>query len=74
MRTAKAYAPVQSDQGLQCPLTEILDTSKCMNGEQMLEWYFAHTQVDLNLHIFGMFQGTFSFDVGHDLKNMTIIK
>ena len=37
MRTAKSpdhCASVQSDQGLSCPLTESLDTTECMNGEQ----------------------------------------
>ena len=28
----------QSDQGLHCPLTELLDTTEYMNGQQMPEW------------------------------------
>ena len=42
----------QSDQGLHCPLTESLDTTECMIGEQRPESYFVHVQDDLNLHIF----------------------
>ena len=38
-------------QGLHCVLTESLDTTECMNGEQRCRWYFAHAQDDLNLHI-----------------------
>ena len=34
MQTAKDSA--QSDQGLHCPLTESVDTTECMNGEQRL--------------------------------------
>ena len=32
-RPRSAYASVQSDQILICPLTESLDTTKCMNGK-----------------------------------------
>ena len=38
MRTANArsdWASAQSDQGLHCPLTELLDTPECINEEQM---------------------------------------
>ena len=52
----------QSDQGLHCPLTESLNTTKCMNGKQRPGWYFAHAQDDLNLRILRMFEGTFSLD------------
>ena len=31
----------QSDQCLRCPLTESLDTIKCINGEQIPRWDFA---------------------------------
>ena len=33
-RPRSACASAQSDQGLQCPLTEKPDTTICMNGEQ----------------------------------------
>ena len=47
-RSACAYA--QSDQGIHFPLTELLDTTECMNGEQMLECHFEHAQGDVNMH------------------------
>ena len=34
-RSRSACASAQSDQGLQCPLTDSLDTTECMTGEQM---------------------------------------
>ena len=52
--------PAQSDQGLHCQLTESLDTTKYMNGQQRLG-YFAHPQSDLNLQILHMFEGIFFF-------------
>ena len=33
-RPRSACAPVQSDLGLHCPLTESLDTTGCINREQ----------------------------------------
>ena len=33
-RPRSACASAQADQGLHCLLTESLDTTKCMNGEQ----------------------------------------
>ena len=53
----------KSDQGLHCPLTESLNTTECMNGEQRSGWYFGHVQDDLNLLILCLFEGTFSLDV-----------
>ena len=38
----------------------ILDSTKCMNGEQRLGLYFAHAQDDLNMRI--LLEGTFSQD------------
>ena len=55
MQTVKAQislCTVQSDQGLPCPLTESLDTTECMNGEQRPGRYFADAQDDLNVCIF----------------------
>ena len=53
MRTAKAqvWANAQTDQGIRCPLTELLDTTECINGEQSPGWYFAHAPDDLNLRM-----------------------
>ena len=64
-RPRSAWAFVQSDQGLQCPLTESLDTTEHMNREQRPRWYLAHVQDDLNLCILRMFKGTFSLDMAH---------
>ena len=50
---------MQSDQGLNYPLTESLDTTGSMNGEQRPRSYLEHAQDDLNLHILRMFLGTF---------------
>ena len=44
-------AYIQSDQGLHCLLTESLDTTEYMNGEQRPGWYFAHGQDNLTLRI-----------------------
>ena len=44
-------ASLQSDLVLRCPLTESLDTTECINGEQRPRSYFAHAQDDLNLCI-----------------------
>ena len=49
-RPRSAYASAQSDQGLHCPLTELLNTTEYVNGEQMPGCYFAHAQADLNTH------------------------
>ena len=57
MRTAKAQIR-QSDQGRNCPLTELLNTTECMNGGQMPN-EAAHVQDDLNPHILCMLEGTF---------------
>ena len=43
-------ASMQSDQGLHYLLTESLDTTECMNGEQIPSWYFQHEQDDLTGH------------------------
>ena len=60
-----ACVSAQSDQGLLCSLTESMDTTECMNGEQRPGWYFAHVQDDLNLHILRMFEGTFWLNDAH---------
>ena len=49
----------KSDQGLHCLLTESLDTTECINGEQRQGFYFEHAQGDLNLHFLYMFESTF---------------
>ena len=56
---------MQSYQDLHCPLTELLDITECMNGEQRLGWYHAHAQDDLNVCILHMFEDTFSLDMAH---------
>ena len=33
-------------------------------------WYFAHAQVDLYLRILPTFEGTFSFDAAHVIRNI----
>ena len=44
-----------------CPLTELLDTTECMNGKQRSGWYLAHTQYGLNLRIFAHIRRHFFF-------------
>ena len=62
----RAYADSEgANQRLHCPLTELLGTTECMNGEQRPGWYFAHAQDDLNRRILCLFKGTFSFDAAH---------
>ena len=68
MQTAwpkSACAPAQSDQDRCCPLTESLDTTERMNGEQRPEGCFAHSQNDLNLRFLRMLDGLFSLDAAH---------
>ena len=69
MRTARprlACASAQSDQGFHCPpLTESLDTTESINGEQRLGWYCAHVQDNLNLCILRKSEGTFSLDAAN---------
>ena len=58
----------QSDQCLHCLLTESLDATECMNGEQSPGPFFGHAQDDLNLRILHVFKGTFSLDAAHTLS------
>ena len=44
-------APPQSDQDLHCPLTQPLNTTECMNGEQRPAWYFANEQGDPTAYV-----------------------
>ena len=53
----------KSDQDLHCLLSESLDATECMNGEQRPRWYLEHAQDDLNLCILCMLEDTFSFDL-----------
>ena len=63
---ANSESPEQpSDQGLNCLLTESLNTTVCRNSEQRPGWLFANAQDDLNLHILCMFEVTFSLEVDH---------
>ena len=52
------YQLVHFQSDLYCPLTETLDTTECMSGEQIPR-YVAHVRVNLNLHILQIFEGTF---------------
>ena len=61
LRPRSACVSTQSHQDLPCPLTESLDTTGCMNGEQRPGYYLVHAQNDLNLR---MFEG-FSLDATH---------
>ena len=70
-RPKSACVSAQSDQDLPCPLTESLNTTECMNGEQRPGRYFAHVQDDLNLRIlcvlkrhFFTSRSLYGFDVG----------
>ena len=51
---------------LHCPLRELLDTTKCIKGEQMPGTYFAHVQNDLKSRgILRMFECTLSLGMAH---------
>ena len=60
-RPRSACASAQSDQGLHCPLTEPLDTTECMTGEQRPGCYFAHAQDDVNMRILRTLKAHFRF-------------
>ena len=73
VRTVKAQIRLhnaQSDLGLHCLLTESLDTTEYINGEQRPRWYLANAQDDLNLHILSLFKDSFSLDMAHLLLSM----
>ena len=76
MRIAKDQSSLrihQSDQGLHCSLTDLLNTTELMlNVEQKPGWYFAHAQDDLNPRIQRIFEGTFAFDAAHLFFLLTI--
>ena len=59
-RSRSACTFMQSDQCLHCPLTESLDSTECVNGEQRPRWYFAQTQDDLNLLILHIWRHFFT--------------
>ena len=58
-------ASTQSDQGLNSPLTESLDTTECMNGEQRPGFYFSRAHDNLNRCFLRMFESTFPLDSAH---------
>ena len=62
MRTVRTY--VQSDQGFHCLLTESLDITGSINGEQMLETLRMHWMY-LNLHILRKFEDSFLLGEDH---------
>ena len=64
-RPRSACASAQSDQGLQFPLTESLDTTECMNEFIGSRSYVAHAEDDLNLRILLVFEGTISLGAAH---------
>ena len=70
-RPRSACASAQSDQGLDCPLTEILDTTECMDIEQRSALYFVHAKNDLYSCILRMFEGNFFFML--DTANLRIV-
>ena len=58
-------ASAQSNQGLHCPLIELLDTTEFKNGEQRSERYFAHMQDDVIPYILRMLRVAFSLGAVH---------
>ena len=54
-----SYAATQYDQGHDCPLTELLATTKCMIRAQRPGRYLTNAQDDMNLRILIMSEGTF---------------
>ena len=64
-RSRSAYTSSQSDQSPYCPLTQSLNTTECMNGEERPGCYFGYAHDDLNLYIFQMFKDTLSLDAAH---------
>ena len=53
-----AGTSAQSDQGLNCPMPESLDTTECINREQRPIRDLAHAQYDVKPHI--LLEGIFS--------------
>ena len=58
-RPRSACTSAQSGQELYCPLTESLDSTECINGEQRPEWYFAYVQDYPSLCDFHMVEDIF---------------
>ena len=61
-------ADAQSDQGLRCPLPDLVNTIECINREQRPEKDLAHAQGDVNPHFLRMLEGTFSLDTAYVWK------
>ena len=64
---------MQSDQGLNCLLTESLDPTECINGKHRPRGCFAHVLDDLNLHILRIFEGTFTFDAAQKMYSSYLL-
>ena len=50
----------RSDQGILCPLSELLYTIECNNEKQRPGFDIAHVQNDVNLHSLRMLEDTLS--------------
>ena len=76
MRTAKTKISLsirESDQGLQCPLTESLDTKmheRRAEGQMIL----AHAQAGLTVRILRMYEDTFSLDSAKLIHNRKLFE
>ena len=70
-RPRSACASAQADHGLRCPLTESLDTTECINGEQSPD-DFVFAWVELNLCILRMLEDTFLLGTAHIVKKGVI--
>ena len=64
----------QADLGLHSLLTESVDVTECMNGEQRPRWCFTHVRNDRNLCILCMYEGTFLLDMAHTLTHSRLNK
>ena len=64
-RPRSAWASMQSDQGLHCLLTESLDTTECMKGEQKPRWYFFMPRMIWICKFCACWKALFFFDAAH---------
>ena len=60
LRARISLASAQSDQGLRCPLTELLEANESNNGDRMPGWDFAHALGESETVRLLMLEETFS--------------
>ena len=71
-RPRSACPYVLSDQGFHCPLTETLDTTECINVEQMLGFFFFFFDLGFTTlsRVFHLYRADRSSKVGKNWRTL----